>query len=429
MAIKTQGQTVIYDNEILQTGGGPTANRPVSPVAGMIRFNTDEELFEAFTGTEWVYIDLYKPSGDIFAWGGGANGLLGDGTTVYRSSPVSVIGGFTDWIQVSAGGGLSLGIRSNGTAWAWGPGSNGRLGDGTVVDRSSPVSVIGGFTDWIQVSAGGGHSLGIRSNGTAWAWGYGGFGRLGDGTVVSRSSPVSVVGGFTDWIQVSGGYAFSLGVRSNGTAWAWGRNNTGIPSAVGQLGDNSNTLGRSSPVSVVGGFTDWIQVSAGSFGHSLGVRANGTAWAWGYASQGSLGNGTTFNRSSPVSVIGGFTDWIQVSAGSSHSLGVRANGTAWAWGTPFDGELGDGTVVAKSSPVSVVGGFTDWIQVSARNHSLGIRSNGTAWAWGSGRFGPLGDGTVVSRSSPVSVVGGFTDWIQVSAGGGHSLGLRFTYKK
>jgi alpha-tubulin suppressor-like RCC1 family protein len=426
MAIKTQGQTVIYDNEILQTGGGPTANRPVSPVAGMIRFNTDEELFEAFTGTEWVYIDLYKPSGDIFAWGSGANGLLGDGTVVNRSSPVSIIGGFTDWIQVSAGG-HSLGVRSDGTAWAWGSGANGLLGDGTVVNRSSPVSVIGGFTDWIQVSAGNGHSLGVRSDGTAWAWGLGSYGRLGDGTTFNRSSPVSVVGGFTDWIQVSAGGGHSLGIRSNGTAWAWGNNTRGTPNAVGQLGDNSNQLTRLSPVSVVGGFTDWIQVSAG-YRHSLGIRANGTAWAWGYASQGSLGNGTIFNRSSPVSVIGGFTDWIQVSA-SSHSLGVRANGTAWAWGYGSFGRLGDGTVVDRSSPVSVIGGFTDWIQVSASSHSLGVRSDGTAWAWGAGTSGRLGDGTAVAKSSPVSVIGGFTDWIQVSAGGDHSLGLRFTYKK
>ena len=116
-------------------------------------------------------------------------------------------------------------VLSNGTSWAtkhmvkkttlyaWGLGTSGQLGDGAVVTKSSPVSVVGGYTDWIQVAAGDAHSLGLRSNGTAWAWGSGTSGRLGDGTAVAKSSPVSVVGGFTDWIQVDGGTSHSLGLR------------------------------------------------------------------------------------------------------------------------------------------------------------------------------------------------------------------------
>jgi alpha-tubulin suppressor-like RCC1 family protein len=417
MSIKVKGNTVIYPDQTFRVGSGTNTTRPSNPQAGMIWFNDFYGHFEAFDGTDWyIFTEEYPYIVDILAWGAGANGRLGDGTTVYRSSPVSVVGGFTDWIQVSAGSFHSLGVRSDGTAWAWGLGSYGRLGDGTVVDRSSPVSDVGGFTDWIQVSAGGSHSLGVRSDGTAWAWGRGSFGQLGDGTAVNRSSPVSVIGGFTDWIQVSAGYRHSLGLRSDGTAWAWG-----LGGLFGSLGDGTVDT-RSSPVSVVGGFTDWIQVSAGNR-HSLGVRSNGTAWAWGLGGFGRLGDGTAVNRSSPVSVVGGFTDWIQVSAGYFHSLGVRANGTAWAWGYGSFGRLGDGTVVDRSSPVSVIGGFTDWIQVSAGSfHSLGVRSDGTAWTWGFGGNGRLGDGTVVSKSSPVSVIGGFTDWIQVSARS-HSLGL------
>jgi alpha-tubulin suppressor-like RCC1 family protein len=357
------------------------------------------------------------------AWGDGTDGRLGDGTVVDKSSPVSVVGGYTDWIQVSAGDTHSLGVRANGTAWAWGSGANGRLGDGTIVSRSSPVSVIGGFTDWIQVSGGTGagssHSLGIRSNGTAYAWGAGGSGRLGDGTTVGKSSLVSVVGGFTDWIQVSGGAAHSLGLRANGTAWAWG---AGLN---GRLGDGTAD-NKSSPVSVVGGFTDWIQVSGGS-SNNIGLRANGTAWTWGFNGSGELGDDTVVQRSSPVSVIGGFTDWIQVSGGDLFSLGLRANGTAWAWGNNGSGRLGNGTVVSTRSPVSVIGGYTDWIQVDAgASQSLGLRANGTAWAWGNNGSGRLGDGTVVDKSSPVSVVGGFTNWIQVAAGSTHSLALRAT---
>jgi alpha-tubulin suppressor-like RCC1 family protein len=301
--------------------------------------------------------------------------------------------------------------------FSWGDGFLGRLGNGTTTNRSSPVGVVGGFTDWCQVSAGGSHSLGVRANGTLWSWGVGTSGRLGNGTLIDRSSPVSVVGGFTDWCQVSAGGFHSLGVRQNGTAWAWGGGTSG------QLGSGT-AICRSSPVSVVGGFTDWCQVSAGSI-HSLGIRQDGTAWAWGSGSSGRLGNGTTTNRSSPVGVVGGFTDWCQVSAGNAHSLGVRQDGTAWAWGFNVSGQLGDGTTISRSSPVSVVGGFTDWCQVSAGcYYSHGLRSNGTLWAWGRATCGVLGDGTLINQASPISVVGGFTDWCQVSAGTQHSAAVR-----
>jgi alpha-tubulin suppressor-like RCC1 family protein len=381
-------------------------------------------------GTQWTndFTSTFSViSSSSYAWGINLYGRLGDDSTISRSSPVSVVGGFTDWCQVSAGGSHSLGVRTNGTAWGWGGNGGGRLGDNSTISRRSPVSVVGGFTDWCQVLAADAHSLGIRTNCTVWSWGCNGYGRLGDnnGTVASRSSPVSVVGGFTDWCQVSASVHHSLGVRTNGTAWAWGRNN------CGQLGDNNGTVAsRSSPVSVVGGFTDWCQVSAG-YRHSLGVRTNGTAWGWGMNSQGQLGNNNAIIRSSPVSIVGGFTDWCQVSAGGAHSLGVRSNGTAWAWGCNGQGRFGDnnGAVAYRSSPVSVAGGFTDWCQVSAGfAHSLGVRTNGTAWAWGFNSNGRLGDNNnvVQSRSSPVGVAGGFTDWCQVAAGYGHNLGITAT---
>jgi alpha-tubulin suppressor-like RCC1 family protein len=391
--------------------------------AGRIVYVDSEFKYYISDGTAWqtdlnflTVIDLRTP---MYAWGLNTNGRLGTNDTLSQSSPVSVVGGFTDWISASAGYAHSLGVRANGSLWAWGSNASGRLGDDTVTDRSSPVSVVGGFTDWISASVGNSHSLSVRANGSLWAWGVNTNGRLGDNTATSRSSPVSVVGGFTDWISASAGGSHSLSVRANGSLWAWGSN------VRGQLGDNTIT-GRSSPVSVVGGFTDWISASAG-YAHSLGIRANGSLWAWGNNASGRLGDNTATSRSSPVSVVGGFSDWISASAGLGHSLGIRANGSLWAWGSNADGRLGDDTVTSRSSPVSVVGGFTDWISASASvngSHNLGVRANGSLWAWGLNTNGRLGDDTITDRSSPVSVVGGFTDWIQASAGLGHSLGVR-----
>jgi alpha-tubulin suppressor-like RCC1 family protein len=348
----------------------------------------------------------------IWMWGRNT-GALGDDTIVSKSSPVSVVGGFTDWRQVSAGRRSTLAVRTNGTAWAWGYGQFGALGDNTTVNKSSPISIIGGFTNWCQISAGNYFGLAVQTNGTLWSWGLNDNGQLGDNTTVSRSSPVSVIGGFTDWCQVAapaGGSRTVLAVRQNGTAWAWGAG------TYGGLGDGT-TVNKSSPVSVIGGFTDWCQVSGGY--QSLAVRQNGTAWAWGCNGQGRLGDNTVVNKSSPVSVVGGFTDWCQVSAGVNQSLAIRTNGSAWAWGQNCFGGLGDNTTVSRSSPVSVIGGFTDWCQVSgAYQSSFGLRTNGTIFSWGkntaAGGSGVLGDNTVINRSSPVSIAGGFTDWACLS---------------
>jgi alpha-tubulin suppressor-like RCC1 family protein len=407
---------LITDNRILSV---PTINDlPATAAAGSVYFVDSLGLpyIRRINGT-WIIIEPNQTLTNAYAWGTASEGRLGDGTAVSKSSPVAVVGGFTDWVQVSASI-HTVGIRANGTAWAWGRNSVGQLGDDTTVSKSSPVSVVGGFADWIQVDAGETSTFGVRANGTAWGWGGNSDGRLGDGTTVSKSSPVSVIGGFTDWVEVSAGVGSSshtVGVRANGTAWAWGNN------GYGRLGDDT-TVAKSSPVSVVGGFTDWVEVS-GAIEHTVGVRANGTAWAWGSNFNGRLGDNTTVAKSSPVSVVGGFTDWVQVSA-SSHTVGVRANGTAWAWGLNDAGRLGDNTIINASSPVSVVGGFTDWVQVIAgAAHTVGLRANGTAWGWGAGAVGRLGDNTTVDKSSPVSVVGGFTDWVQISAGV-HTVALR-----
>jgi alpha-tubulin suppressor-like RCC1 family protein len=355
-------------------------------------------------------------------------GFLGDGTTTSRSSPVSAVGDINNWTQVSAGAQHSLGVTADGIAYAWGINTGayfsyiGALGDGTLTNRSSPVSVIGGITNWAQVSAGGAHSLGVTASGIAYAWGQDTYGQLGTGGYGTiRSSPVTVVGGITNWAQVSAGRDHSLGLTADGIAYGWGRN------VNGQLGDGT-TYSSSSPVTVIGGITNWAQVSAGR-NHSLGVTADGIAYAWGYGGKGYLGDGTSYiSRPSPVSVIGGITNWAQVSANTAHSLGVTASGIAYGWGSNgYIGRLGDGTSgygTNRSSPVSVIGGITNWAQVSAGlNHSLGVTADGIAYAWGQGFGGRLGNGTTTDCSSPVSVIGGFTTWAQVSAGNTHSLGV------
>jgi alpha-tubulin suppressor-like RCC1 family protein len=386
--------------------------------AGRLYFVDFDGLYWS-TGALWFPIATTTYS-EALSWGYNNKGQLGNSFCGgISASPVSVFCSFTDWCQVSASleSDHSLGVRTNGTLWAWGYNAQGRLGNNNTLDQCRPALVVGGFTDWCQAAAGSPHSLAVRTNGTLWAWGWGYSGALGNNTSTSSRSPVSVVGDFTDWCQVSAGYRSGVALRTNGTLWAWGRN------ASGSIGDGT-TVSKSSPVSVIGGFTDWCRVSSGR-DITLATRTNGTLWAWGRGSEGQLGDGATTGKSSPVSVVGGFTDWCQASAAHYHSLGLRTNGTLWAWGRGTEGRLGTGTTTNTSSPVSVIGGFTDWCQVSAGcRHSVAVRQNGSAWSWGYNGQGRLGDGTFIDKSSPVSVVGGFNDWCQASAGRAHNLAIR-----
>lgn len=423
MALKQSGTTIVSDVKLFSLG---TAT-PASPSTGLIRYNSTSTKFEVYDGTAWVEIVQQLPtSSPLYGWGFNGSGQLGDNTTVGKSSPVSAIGGHTDWTQVSAGFGNSVGLQADGTIWTWGGGGGGQLGSNSIASRLSPAEIVGGITNWIQVAAGGGGGgtvTALRADGTAWAWGDNSRGQLGINNVGNRSSPVSVVGGYTDWIQISAGGDHIAGLRANGTIWCWGANNYGqCATGVANFDDIS------SPVSIVGGINNWVHVAAGGAQTTLAIKSDGTAWSWGSNYRGLLGNNDSASvyRSSPVSVLGGFTDWLQISVNAEHVLGLRANGTAWSWGRGLAGMLGDGTTIYRSSPVSVVGGFTDWTQVSAGyRFSIAVRANGTAWSWGDNSLGKLGVNTnSVLRSSPVSVVGGFTDWVQVAAGISHSLGLR-----
>ena len=144
----------------------------------------------------------------------------------------------------------------------------------------------------------------------------------------------------------------------------------------------------------------------------------GTLWVWGYNGQGQLGDGTITERSSPVQIPG--TSWNDITGGSQHSLARKTDGTLWSWGYNVYGQLGDGTRTYRSSPVQIPG--TSWNNVAGgSSHSLARKTDGTLWAWGVNEFGQLGDGTKTYRSSPIQIPG--TSWndIATSAYGCHHL--------
>ena len=181
--------------------------------------------------------------------------------------------------------------------------------------------------------------------------------------------------------------------------YCWGNNQ------FGKLGDGNAGTSSATPVMVAGGLT-FTTVTAG-IDQSCAVTTGGAAYCWGWNSNGQLGTGNTGGESdTPVAVVGGLT-FETVTAGVDHSCGVGLNGDAYCWGSNFQGQLGDGTTISRSTPVAVSGGHT-WADVQAGLHTCGITVDGLAYCWGRNFFGQLGNGEggkTGPTETPVRVLG------------------------
>ena len=289
--------------------------------------------------------------------------------------------------------------------YAWGINTVGQLGLGNTTSYSSPKQV-GVLTNWLEISSGAYYSLGIKTDGTLWSWGVNNLGQLGLGNTTAYSSPKQV-GSLTNWSTTeSGSDGSNVAVKTDGTLWSWGFNNDG------QLGLGDTTQ-RSSPTQV-GLLTNWLKISNG-YSFVIALKTDGTLWSWGRNNAGQLGIGDTTNRSSPVQV-GSLTDWLTISAGFySSSVAVKTDGTIWSWGRNTEGQLGLGNRTNYSSPKQI-GSLTVWANtVCGRNHTLAFKTGGTLWSWGLNTSGQLGLGNRTNYSSPKQV-GSLTDWLKGACG-------------
>ena len=295
-------------------------------------------------------------------------------------------------------------IRDDGTLWTWGySNGTGYLGAFVTGGRISPVQV-GSFSDWTLASPGNSHGVGLRSNGSLWAWGVNTYGQLGDSTTSPRISPVQVGSGKT-WTDASAGYNHSAAVASDGTLWTWGYN------LNGQLGLGDTTQ-RTLPTRV-GSATHWRRVVCGSY-FTVALTQTGEIWAWGQNTNSQLGNGNTTQQLSPVRV-GTASDWASIAAGTAHALALKADGSLWAWGANYYGQLGDSTLTQRSTPVQI-GIATNWKSVRAGSHvSVACRTDGSILAWGFNAAGQLGDGTQINRNTPQLFASG-RGWREGTAG-------------
>jgi alpha-tubulin suppressor-like RCC1 family protein len=254
--------------------------------------------------------------------------------------------------------------------WTWGGGLDGKLGNSSTTDRSTPVTTFSGGTNWKQVSAGGENTTAIKTDGTLWTWGFGTSGALGDASGTgSKSRPVTTFAGGTNWKQVSSGDSHTAAIKTDGTLWTWGNGTNG------RLGNAVTTGNISTPVTTFAGGTNWKQVSCGTQ-HTAAIKTDGTLWTWGIGTSGRLGNASTTSVSTPVTTFSGGTNWKQVSSGGSHTAAIKTDGTFWIWGLGTNGRLGIGiTTGTISTPVTLFSGGTNWKQVDAgETHTVAIES-------------------------------------------------------
>ena len=365
--------------------------------------------------------DTFRQAG-IWGWGYNANYQLGDGTTANKSSPVLVLSGGTNWTMVACGKYHSAAIKTDGTLWTWGRDDYGQLGvNATSVTRSTPVQTVAAGTTWKQVDCSFNTTTAIKTDGTLWTWGRNDKGQLGDGTTTDKSSPVQIAG--TTWKQVSAGRTATGGVKTDGTLWMWGQGDW--PHVY--LGDGT-LVSKSSPVQTSSGGTNWKQVSVG---HRFvgAIKTDGTLWMWGDQGAGQIGNGTYdgFNSAStPVQTSSGGTNWKQISAGYNASAAIKTDGTLWAWGTGNFGMVPDGARTARVTPVQIAG--TTWKQVVVGEYyrAAALKTDGTIWSWGWGYYGGLGNNADhnIDLSTPVQIFGGGTNWKLISVGDYHMMAIR-----
>jgi len=316
----------------------------------------------------------------LFMWGANWNARLGLNDTTQRSSPTQIPG---SWKHVCYSKGSSgAAIREDGTLWMWGVNSNGTCGqNSTAVPRYSSPKQVGSDTTWKYVSTAGNWVNAIKTDGTLWSWGQNNTGQLGHNERNVHYSSPAQIGAGTDWKSVNSNQYGNVAVKTDGTAWAWGWNE------MGQLMQN-NKVAYSSPVQIPG--TDW-DTTIGDMTNATGNpngsgsmhmirKTNGNVyWAGqdsgGIAAVNGKDNNARARRSSPTE-LGGGTSWSGFAedknfkymvpfGGWSTMLAVTPGGQLWTWGSGGKGKLGQNTVTpGVSSPIQIPGTWSTTMRPS-----------------------------------------------------------------
>ena len=443
VAIDKKGKLWAWgNNEYGQLGTEEEGNKAVPTEVKVI--NEDGSEVTKFTkiSTGDTHTMAIDGKGNLWTWGNNDKGQLGYATTDATSSnPQRVIitkeitTEYYDessnlvqeqeiverkFIQVSAGGSHSMAIDEDGNLWVWGDNTYGQIGNGSTTSSTTPVQItLSAEETFRQVSAGQYHSMAIDVNGNLYAWGYNRYGQVGNATTTNKNVPVQIKKGLT-FRKISAGESHSLAIDMSGNLWAWGLNN------YGQVG-NKSTTNRTSPVQIKKGLF-FTEISAGA-SHSMAVDDEGQLWAWGNNENARLGDpslGIDQMAKEPIDIKYG-TIFTKIAAGGAHSFGLDTERTLWGWGENEFGQVGSGT--NKDEPTQILGKVIT--QISTGNyHNIALDSNGKVWTWGRNNYGQLGNGLSGDRNNSndaiqitVGTGGTITEFKYVSAGANYCMAI------
>jgi alpha-tubulin suppressor-like RCC1 family protein len=418
VAASADSSFVVRKNGTIWSWGRNYNNCSLGPISSTGDKSSPVQIVSSFvwqdvSGGAKYAVALSKNSSNLFASGTNTYGQLGDGFTSATSRRFNdfrqTFSNAPTWEKISAGHTFSLAIKQDSTLWAWGYNNIGQIGINNTANQSIPTQISGDFT---LVSAGYNHAGAIKTDGSLVMFGNNTAGSLGDNTGLNRSSPVQTVAGGTNWSKLSCGTTNTGAIKTDGSLWMWGGN------ISGSLGINFSSGIRNSPVQI-GSNTTWSSISCG-FYHTAAIKTDGTLWTWGDNLHGQLGDNTTINRSSPIQTVAGGTTWSQVACGWKHTAAIKTNGTLWSWGDNSYGQLGDGTITQRSSPIQEIGAGTTWTFVSVpvfSNSTLALKSDNKMY--GAGDYFPS------SYSSFTQFYTGDKTWMRVSKGGYHILAISY----
>jgi alpha-tubulin suppressor-like RCC1 family protein len=329
---------------------------------------------------------LLKSDGSLWAMGDNNSGELGDGTTDndnYNTNlPEQIVAG--NVTAVAAGSGFSLFLKNDGSLWAMGDNGYGELGDGTYNQANLPEQIVAGNVT--TIAAGSYHTLFLKSDGSLWAMGDNGDGQLGDGTTdhgfYKTNLPEQIVA--SNVTAIAGGSFHSLFLKNDGSLWAMGYNHSG------QLGDGTTDHGFYStnrPEQIVA--SNVTTIACGYF-HSLFLKSDGSLWVMGDNESGQLGDGTYNNALSPEQIVA--SNVTAIAGGYFHTLFLKSDGSLWAMGDNSAGQLGDGFSNGTNQPEQIVASGVTAIAAGSF-YSLFLKTDGSLWAMGDNTSGQLGDGT------------------------------------